>query len=74
MEERTEYEIDPPFVRKMRGRKRDCGRENAAEVENRNTNRMMMRGDERGGEEAEMPKEIQRPLTDKPFDLHTDAG
>lgn len=74
MEERTGYEIDPPFVRKMRGRKCDCGRENAAEAENRNTNRMMMRDDQRGGEEAEMSKEIQRPLTDKPFDLHADAG
>lgn len=74
MEERTGYEIDPPFVRKMRGRKCDCGRENAAEAENRNTNRMMMRDDERGGEEAEMSKGIQRPLTDKPFDLHADAG
>lgn len=35
-------------VKMMRGRKCDCGREKAAEVDNRNTNRMMMGEDEQG--------------------------
>lgn len=35
----------------MRGRERDCGRQKAAVMENRNINRMMMREDERGGKE-----------------------
>lgn len=58
------------LVRMMRRRKCDCGREKAAEVENRSTNRMVMRVDERGEKGEKCQRNIPTPqLTD----LHSDV-